>query len=319
MEYPPCVEWYFNIQSETIKQWPTLLLWMEFWDFWWVSSLQDEKQCGLANCNECQNCIQTSSHSYTGIPFTLWLVLSDYVAVFWCAWRSRGWYGDGTASCRCIVFRSEEFDACYLDWRRRSSTGCGAPDDLDGQALDDKEVVRIDICQRKTTCPDTKGECTPHWYWVDRWRASKTEGPGGVIHFTWFFGSMESSLMATYMFFICVGRPGGSQRRFWTMVRWMGTRYLGRFANFPIAERDIPANACQRTCRVSRTWRRKPIKRGAPSGVKETPKCSPQCTPSTKSSAILSSAWPDSSIEVVANEVFSGSCGYILHVCRNGH
>ena len=29
-----------------------------------------ENQCGLANCDECGNWIQTSSHSYTGIPFT---------------------------------------------------------------------------------------------------------------------------------------------------------------------------------------------------------------------------------------------------------
>jgi len=43
MQYPPCVIWYLNIQSETIKQWPTLTLFLEFWDFWWVSSMQDKK------------------------------------------------------------------------------------------------------------------------------------------------------------------------------------------------------------------------------------------------------------------------------------
>jgi len=43
MEYPPCVIRYLNIQSETIKQWLTLTLCMEFWDFWWVSLVQHEK------------------------------------------------------------------------------------------------------------------------------------------------------------------------------------------------------------------------------------------------------------------------------------
>jgi len=53
--------------------------------------------CGLATCKECEHWIQTSSHSYTGIPFTLWLLCSDNVAVFRCAWRSRGWYCDEKA------------------------------------------------------------------------------------------------------------------------------------------------------------------------------------------------------------------------------
>jgi len=41
MEYPRCVVWYLNIQSETIKQRPILILCVEFWDFWWVPSGQD--------------------------------------------------------------------------------------------------------------------------------------------------------------------------------------------------------------------------------------------------------------------------------------
>jgi len=43
----------------------------------------------------------------------------------------------------------------------------------------------------------------------------------------------------------------------------------------------------------------------------------PWCT-SSEGSAILSCSWPNSSFEVVANQVFCGSCGYIPHVCRNG-
>jgi len=212
---------------------------MEFWHFWWVPSVQDWKQYGLAHCDECENWIQTSSHSYTGIPFTLWLVLSGDVAVFRCAWRSRGWDCEGKAWCRCIVFRCEEFDACYPDWRRRSSTGCGALDDTDCKALDDKEVVRIETCQRNANSADTEGECTPHWARVDWERASKTEGPGGEIHFAWCIRSMESSSMAACMLFVSVGSHRGSQRRFWTMVPWMGTPYSGGFTDFPIAERHF--------------------------------------------------------------------------------
>jgi len=42
------------------------------------------------------------------------------------------------------------------------------------------------------------------------------------------------------------------------------------------------------------------------------------CTSSTNGSAMLSSSWPSSSIQAVANQVFCWSFGYIPHVCRNG-
>jgi len=131
MEYRPCSIWYLNIQSETIKQWPTLLLFMEFWDFWSVPSVEDSKKCGLANCDESHSWILTSSHSDAGIPLTQWLVLSDDVVVFWCNRRSRECYCDRTAWCRVIVFHCEKFDAYYLDRRHRSSIGCAAQDDAD--------------------------------------------------------------------------------------------------------------------------------------------------------------------------------------------
>jgi len=128
-----------------VKPRPTLLLCIEFSDFWWVPSVSDQKQWWLANCNGSENWIQTTSHSNIQIPFTLEPVLADDVAVCRCARRSRRWYFDGNVSCRCIVFHSEEFDAWYLDWRRRRSIGCSAPDDTDCWHLDDKEVVRIEL------------------------------------------------------------------------------------------------------------------------------------------------------------------------------
>jgi len=101
------------------------------------------------------------------------------------------------------------------------------------------------------------------------------------------------------------------------MVQWMVTRYLSGFSNFQMAERDISANACQGTCGVSRTWPGQWIKRGASSGTRHKWKCTPQCTSCTKGCVILSSSGPSVLVEVVANEVFCESCGYIQHVCRN--
>jgi len=171
--------------------------------------------------------------------------------------------------------------------------------------MDNQAVVRIETRQCITTRPDTKGESTPHWSWVDWGRPSIFEDPGGEVHFAECFWSMEGLLMPASMFLINVGRHGGSQRCFWTMARWMATRYLGGISDFPMAERDIFANVHQGTCRVSWTWPRQRIKRDAPSRW-EKPKCTAHCTSSTKSSAILSSSWPSSSFEVVANEAVCG-------------
>jgi len=184
------------------------------------------------------------------------------------------------------------------------------------QVLDDGAVVAIDPSQWTTTHPDTKGECTPHWSCVDRERASKCDDPGEEVHIMGCFGSMEGSSMVASMFSVSVGRHGGLQWHFCRIVQWMATQHLGGFSDFPMAERDIAANASQWTCGVSVTWRRRCIRRDAPSR-RENWKCSPQCTPSTKGVAILSFSWPSSSFEVVANQVFCGSCGYIPHVCRN--
>jgi len=160
MEYLPCVMWYLNIESKTIKQRPTLTQFMQFWDFWWVSSVQDEIQCGLGNCNECDNYIETSRHWNTGIPFTLWLVFPYDMAVSSITWRSRGWDCDGNARCQGTVFHCEEFNACHLDWRPGRSTGCRTPDDPNFKALENMEVVRIKTHESETTFSDTQQEYT---------------------------------------------------------------------------------------------------------------------------------------------------------------
>jgi len=134
--YPTSFVWWINIQSETIKQRATLMGFMEFLDFWWDSIVQEETQCALEICDESDNWIQTSSDSYIGIPFTLWLVWSDDVAVFRCTWISREWYCDLKAWCRGIECSCEEFDACYWNWRWRRSTGCGAPNNAYCKTLD---------------------------------------------------------------------------------------------------------------------------------------------------------------------------------------
>jgi len=85
----------------------------------------------MANCNERENWIETSSHSYRGIPLTLWLLLLDDVTVFSCTWRSRGWSSNEKAWCRGIVCCSKEFHICYPDWRLSSWTRRGALDDTD--------------------------------------------------------------------------------------------------------------------------------------------------------------------------------------------
>jgi len=247
--------------AKTIKQRPALLLSMEFWGFWWVPLEQDKTQCGLANRHESDNWIQTSSNSYAGNPFTLWLVPSDDVAGFRCAWTSSGWYCDGKAWCRGFVFWCEEFVACYPDQRRSSSTGCDAPDDTDCNSLDHKKVVGIQTRQWKTTLSDPEGECTPYQSGVDWRRASEAEDQGGEIHYSGCFRSTESLQMAASMDFSSAGRhwDWGLQQCFWTVVQWLATRYSGGLSNFPIVEGDISANTYQLTSGVSQTWPRQRI------------------------------------------------------------
>jgi len=148
MKYPFCFKWNLYIQGETIKQWPTFMLLMEFWDFWWMLSVQDKEFCRISNCDQSENWIQTLSCSYAGNRISPWLVSSDDVVVFTCASWSRR-YCDGKAWCGGIVFRCEVFDAYSLHARWGISTGCGAPDNTDYKFSDNNKVVGIQTSQWK--------------------------------------------------------------------------------------------------------------------------------------------------------------------------
>jgi len=119
------------------------------------------------------------------------------------------------------------------------------------------------------------------------------------------------------MFLDSGGRHRGPERWFWAMAQWMATQWLGGISDSPMAERNIFAIPCQGTSRVSRTWPSQRIKRNAASRRAKW-QWTAQCTSSTRGSAILSSFWPSSSFEAVANKVFCGSGGYIPHLCQNG-
>jgi len=124
--------------------------------------------------------------------------------------------------------------------------------------------------------------------------------------------------MVASMILVIVGRRSELQRHMWTMVQSINSEYSGGFPNFRMAERDISANASQRTCWVSLTWPGQWIKSVSPSGTRPKLQCTPQSTSSTKRGVILWSFWQSSSIEAVAKEVFYGSCGYMPHASRHG-
>jgi len=171
------------------------------------------------------------------------------MAVFKCARISRGWYCDRKARRRDTVFRSQEFDACYPDWKQktlnrirhigwfklqsRGWSGGGQNRNLRmGHHL-------FGFRRRMHTLLISNG----------LQKGSKTEDPCGEIHFTGWFRSIEGSWMAAGMLLIDIGRHWGSEWRFGTIVRWMATRPLGGFSNFPMAERHISANACLQNLR----------------------------------------------------------------------
>jgi hypothetical protein len=152
---------------------------MEFWDFWRVPLVHESKQCGLANRDGSKNWIQTSCHSYTGIPLTLWLVVPINVGVYRYIWRCRESYYNTNQWWRSNVLHCEEFDACYPAKGQITSTTHGALDCTVCNDLDHNQVVGIDTCLWKITCSDTDGGCTPHWSRVG-WGSPRTnEGSGG--------------------------------------------------------------------------------------------------------------------------------------------
>lgn len=179
-------------------------------------------------------------------------------------------------------------------------------------------VVDIKTCPQETTNVNTKCDCSPHWSWVARERATKIGPPGGETHFTWCIGSMNGSSMAAYMCFFSFDRQGESQKLFLTMIYRMATQYLSGFAALPIPGRAIWPNPWQWTCGVSRTCHFGRIERGASSAIRETWKCSPHGKSATKSDSIWSCFWASSSCEVVAHTVLCRSCGYIPSGCWNG-
>jgi len=83
-----------------------------------------------------------------------------------------------------------------------------------------------------------------------------------------------------------------------------------------MGEWNISSNGGKWTWEVSRGWLGQRIKRGPSSDTRQKWICTPWCTSSTHDSYILSSFWPSSSFQIVANQVLCWSCGYIPHVCR---
>jgi len=102
------------------------------------------------------------------------------------------------------------------------------------------------------------------------------------------------------------------------MVWWMYTQHLGGLSDYGMAEREDSANACQWTGGVSRTCPRRSIKWGPPAWTWRYSKHLTMCTSLSMGRAILCSARPRLSFEVVADKVFCRSYEYILHVCRIG-
>jgi len=98
----------------------------------------------------------------------------------------------------------------------------------------------------------------------------------------------------------------------------MAIKCVRGFFNCQNAERGISANGCQHTCGVSRTWLKWHHECTISSGTKVQWQFTLQCMHCPKGWALLSSFWPNSSLKLVANQVFWGSCGCIGHVCRNG-
>jgi len=119
---------------------------------------------------------------------------------------------------------------------------------------------------------------------------------------------------------ICVsaGKNQGSQWCFSEMVQWMPHLDLGRISDAPIAERAISGILCQQTHRESDSRPIWHIKRRASSGTREKFQMHSPVHLIHQRQCYLSSSWPNSSIEVVANQVCGESCRYIAHVYRNG-
>jgi hypothetical protein len=90
------------------------------------------------------------------IPFTVWLVLSNDVAVSSRDWRSRGWFCDEIAWGRSMVICCEVITACPRDRWPRCWIEYSTLHHPNYKALDDQVVVCIETREYRTTCSDPR-------------------------------------------------------------------------------------------------------------------------------------------------------------------
>jgi len=96
-----------------------------------------------------------------------------------------------------------------------------------------------------------------HWLPISQWLGSDQDADP-----KWRTGTVANTMAG--MCLIGIGNHQGSEWRFWSMVQWMATRYLGGFSDFPMTESVISANPCPQICTVRPIWQRESIKWGTP-------------------------------------------------------
>jgi len=164
----------------------------------------------------------------------------------------------------------------------------------------------------------SKEECTSHWSRAGRRLAGKTADPGGEIHSTRSFRSMQSSLIAASMVIISIGVMEGRidlcvhSYDEWPLdhsvdsliFQWFRDQSVSMPVKDPVERPKLNQANTSREALLSET--------------QEKWISIHWCTPSAKVSAIVSLSWPGSWFEVVAIQLFCGSCGEIPHACTNG-
>jgi hypothetical protein len=141
-----------------------------------------------------------------------------------------------------------------------------------------KTVVRLETYAWNTTCADPSGECTPCWSSMDWRRACCTDVPCWKNHFTRCFRTVEGPYRAAGIALFGIVPIRSLEQRFWTMVEWMATRYLGGFCDLPIHQRQCEPNECKCSCAVFWTWQRRSIKLGTPTWNSHSIKSNTSCT-----------------------------------------
>lgn len=153
---------------------------------------------------------------------------------------------------------------------------------------------------------------------MDAGRALTTHHRSSGIHFTKCIWRTQGLKKKASILFVSVGRHWGLQRHGSTNLRQMARRHWGEYSDILMTKSLSLANSGQLPCRGSWTWWRQQIKWEPPSRTSENWQCAPQCTSRKNCGAISSCSCPSSSFELVANQLFCGSCWYIPHICRNG-